>query len=488
MSANTTQERWYTGITAYQWTVLVVALVGWMLDIYEGQILVASLGTIIPSLVQGADSAQIQQYQNLIFVAFLLGGAVGGVFFGVVSDRLGRKRTMELSILFYVFFAWMSMFSMAMWQLAILRFIVAIGIAGQWAITSAFVAEVFPPKARAHTGSIFHASGTLGTFLAAAVGAFVIGNVLVADWCKTSSLITWTQSIGFESSTLPWRLGFAVGLIPALIVFFVLRCLKEPDTWKIAREQMKADPTKKAGVLGDLFRGEALGSTLVGVSLAGIGLGTFWGVHVNGKDIMRLAIERTMVPEEEVSVTENAPAIADAPPPVITKVFSKDQKGEIKKWTMFGMFLVTAGLLVGQVYFGPLSQRIGRRKAFVFYHVVSFFIAIPAFLIPFGAASGPPVWTLYLVLPVFGFFTAGMHAGYAVYFPELYPTRLRGTGTGFCFNVGRLVATIVLFALILLQTKFEVNYAWAILCSLYLLGPVAIWFAKETRGTELKHT
>jgi len=518
----TTKERWYSGITPYQWTVLVVALFGWMLDIYEGQILVASLGTIVPSLTQGTEDAffawykyivsaislgtfvpsmpgtedaLVEWYSNFVFVAFLLGGAVGGVFFGVVSDRLGRKRTMELSILFYTFFAGLSMFAMAMWQLAIFRFIVAIGIAGQWAITSAFVAEVFPARARAHTGSIFHASGTLGTFLAAAVGAFIIGNVLVADWCKTSALITWTQSIGFESSTLPWRLGFGVGLIPALLLYTVLRFLKEPDSWKEAREKMKADKTKKAGVISDLFRKECLRSTLVGVSLAGIGLGTFWGVHIHGKDIMKLAVQRTLVPEEVVVLRplaideEKTDTVADTEQKTVA--FSDAQKNEIKQWTMFGMFLVTAGLLVGQVYFGPLSQRIGRKQAFIFYHIGAFLIAVPAFLIPFGSQPDqfyPPIWTLYFFLPVFGFFTAGMHAGYAVYFPELYPTRLRGTGTGFCFNMGRLVAALALLALSFLQTKYDVNVAWAILCGLYLLGPVAIWFAIETKGTELKHT
>ena len=481
---DTTKERWYSGVTPYQWTVLIVALFGWMLDIYEGQILVASLGTIVPSLVGDVQEATVQWYKNFIFVAFLLGGAVGGVFFGVISDRFGRKRTMEWSILFYTFFAGLSMFSMSMEQLAFFRFIVAIGIAGQWAITSAFVAEVFPQKARAHAGSIFHASGTLGTFLAAAVGAFIIGNVLVAEWCKTSSLITWTQSIGFESSTLPWRLGFGVGLIPALLLYVVLRFLKEPDTWKEAREKMKKDPTKKAGVIGDLFRRECLRSTLVGVSLAGIGLATFWGIHVNGKDAMKLAIERTMVPEEAVAVSETSDGVAEneaveSSAPEIKKQFSKAQKDSILKWTMLGMSLVTAGLLVGQVYFGPLSQRIGRRKAFIFYHIGAFFLALAVFLIPWQW------WMLIPMLPIFGFFTAGMHAGYAVYFPELFPTRLRGTGTGFCFNMGRLVAALALLGLSFLQTQYPVHIAWAILSSLYLLGLVAIWFAKETKGKEL---
>ena len=89
---------------------------------------------------------------------FLVGGTLGGIVFGMLSDRFGRKRTLSVTILFYSLFTCLSAFSQAWWHLAILRFLVALGVGGEWAVASSLVAEVFPPRARAHVGSIFHAS------------------------------------------------------------------------------------------------------------------------------------------------------------------------------------------------------------------------------------------------------------------------------------------------------------------------------------------
>jgi sugar phosphate permease len=102
-------------------------------------------------------------------------------------------------------------------------------------------------------------------------------------------------------------------------------------------------------------------------------------------------------------------------------------------------------------------------------------------LIPSNASRG----MLMLCLPIFGFFTVGMHAGYAVYFPELYPTRLRGTGTGFCFNMGRLgtAAAFFGFAAMASPPTPETKAMW--LAPLFLLGVVVVLFAKETRDEEL---
>lgn len=299
-----TKERWYTGITRYQWLVLVIALVGWMFDIFEGQIFVASMNEAIPSFLTGVAEAERAEkatfYNNVALVSFLLGGTLGGVVFGMMSDRVGRKKTMAYSILFYSFFTWMTAFSQAWWHLAVLRFFVAIGVGGQWAIASAFVAEVFPSKARAHAASIFHAFGSLGTFLAAGVGTLMLGNAAVLAWCNTSSLITWTHQ-WFEPVTLPWRLCFALGLIPSILVFFILSWLKEPESWTAAKKQAEQDPKRKTGVIADLFKKDTIRATLVGVSLAGIGMATFWGVHVYGKNTLRMAAERQMIPAETVA-------------------------------------------------------------------------------------------------------------------------------------------------------------------------------------------
>jgi MFS family permease len=473
MTKTTPKERWYTGINRYQWLVLAIALIGWMFDIFEGQIFVASMNEAMPSFLTATDSearkTQAEFYNQVALVSFLLGGTLGGVFFGMMSDRIGRKKTMAYSILFYSFFTWMTAFSQAWWHLALLRFFVAIGVGGQWAVASAFVAETFPSKARAHAASIFHAFGAFGTLLAALVGALLLGNAAVLTWCETSSLMAWAHN-WFEPTTLPWRLCFALGLIPSILVFFIFAWLKEPESWQTAKEQAKKDPKQKVGSIGDLFKKESRRATIIGVTLAAIGMATFWGVHIRGKDALRIAAENQMAIETTVDAV---------------KVYSDEQRSELKRWEMFGMVISTLGLIFGQLYFGPLSQRIGRKNTFIVYHIGAFLIS----LVVFQYIPGTPnaIVALYILLPIFGFFTAGMHAGYAVYFPELFPTRLRGTGTGFCFNMGRFAASPFLLFLGVMVTWSGISFmdAFTILSFLYLLGPVAILFAKETRGQEL---
>ena len=494
---NTTKERWYTGINRYQWLVLVICLVGWMFDIFEGQIFVASMNEAMPSfLTETAPElrkAQAEFYNQVALVTFLLGGTLGGVVFGMMSDRIGRKKTMAYSILFYSFFTWMTAFSMVWWHLAVLRFFVAIGVGGQWAVASAFVAETFPSKARAHAASMFHAFGSFGIFLAAIVGWLMLGNTAVQAWCESTALLEWARNI-YEPSTLPWRLCFALGLLPAIVVFFIFAHLKEPETLKAAQEQAKKDPTKKVGSIADLFHTDNIRSTVIGVTLAAIGMATFWGVHIRAKDTMRLAAQNQMVIEKNVpfvSVFEEKVTVVDGEEVRETieietdkRAFTAEQTASLKGWEMLGMMISTLGLLVGQLLFGPLSNRIGRRGAFVFYHIGAFFIAVSVFQL---APQLESVLPLYFLLPIFGFFTAGMHSGYAVYFPELFPTRLRGTGTGFCFNMGRFAASPLLLFLGVMVSTIGISFmdAFTILSFLYLLGPVAILFAKETRGQEL---
>ena len=125
----------------------------------------------------------------------------------------------------------------------------------------------------------------------------------------------------------------------------------------------------------------------------------------------------------------------------------------------------------------------GRRGAFLFYHVGGLVSALLLFQVFAGESSG----LYYLLLPVFGFLTLGMHAGYAVYFPELYPTRLRGTGGGFCFNVGRIIAAPILILKGTMQKDwgYSPEEAGTLLSWLFLVGVVLLLFAPETRGKDL---
>ena len=460
--SRTGSRPWHSGITRYQWMVLVVASLGWVFDIFEGQIFVASMRDAMPDLLGvSPDHDSVRTWNDRAFGFFLLGGAFGGVMFGMISDRIGRARTMIYTILFYSLFTCLSAFSQEPWHMVVLRFLVAMGVGGEWAVASAMVAEVMPKRSRPVMSSIFHASSVFGTLLAVAAIYLLIGN---------PELNAWLAGKGIDG----WRVGFAIGVLPAFLTLWIRWKLHEPESWTAARDRAVRDKTQRTGRIGELFSAAHRRNTLIGVTLATIGLVTFWGGHIYGKNaLMRQA-------QAEVLMMENIGADADKA--VKNAAFEK-HKSEIKRAEMTSMALNTTGAGLGLVLFGGISIRLGRKGAFILYHAMAFVMMLVMFqwLIPGDASKG----VLMVCLPVFGFFTVGMHAGYAVYFPELYPTRLRGTGTGFCFNMGRLgtAAAFFGFAAMASPPTPETKAMW--LAPLFLLGVVVVLFAKETRDEDL---
>lgn len=459
------QRPWYADVTRYQWLVLLIASLGWVFDVFEGQIFVASMNEAIPALAPSADDGDKEFYKDIINGCFLLGGALGGVLFGMLSDRIGRVRTMVYTILMYSMFTFVSAFSQDWWHMAVFRFLVAMGVGGEWAVASAMVAEVVPKQARARCLGIFHASSVFGTYMATAVGAFVL-------------------------PVVGWRWGFTVGAIPAVMTIWIRMSLKEPEGWERARTAAQEGQAQQLGRFSELFQSPWLKHTVVGIGLALVGLATFWGAHIYGKNLMRHDATNNVLAAAELTdaTKEEQKEFLDQP----------EQNGPLKRWEMLGMFLVTTGGGLGLLFFGPLSERIGRRGAFLFFHLGGFLVSLVMFS-NVGASADTLVtempWstsTLYLLLPIFGFLTLGMHAGYAVYFPELFPTRLRGTGAGVCFNLARLGVFPVLLVIGWLQrspteggmgmTRAE---AGVCLSYLFLAGVALMLFAPETRGKDL---
>lgn len=450
MNARQQAERpWYAEVSRYQWLVLVVASLGWVFDVFEGQIFVASMKEAMPALLPaGRTVRDVPYYTNITFAAFLLGGALGGVLFGMLSDRIGRKRTMTYTILMYSLFTCLSALSSTWWEMAGYRFLVALGVGGEWAVASALVAEVFPQRARARSQAIFHASSVLGTYLAVAAGAFIVAN----------PRLTQTFEVFGRSLVLTgWRMGFLIGVAPALLIIWVRVSLREPERWlkaHAAESSPQAAEVHAKPSAAQLFQGVLLQRTLVGVGLAAIGLATFWGTHIYGKDRLRDAYQ------------------------AITPAATEQT---LKQVEMLGMFLATTGGGLGLLAFGPICERLGRRGAFLLYHLGGLASSILLFK---GLSTAIAVGVF---LPIFGFLTLGMHAGYAVYFPELYPTRLRSTGGGFCFNVGRVLAAPVLFLSGWMQTAWGIGMADAstLLSLLFPVGALLLLVAPETRGQDL---
>jgi MFS family permease len=398
--------------------VLAIASAGWVFDVFEGQIIVSVKEPLLTALAP----TDREWLFDMGLAAFLLGGTAGGILFGMLADRWGRGRVMGLTILMYSLFTGLTALVQEGWQLVALRFVVGMGVGGEWSVATAAVAEVFPPRARARAAGIFHASSVLGTFLA--VGAAFLVLPLANGW----------------------RVAFVLGVLPALLVAWIRISMRETESWRAARRLADLDAKQQLGRVRDLFSTRQLcGHTLLGAGLAIIGLATFWGVHIRGKDLLGAAV-----------------AGEDA-----------------QRYSLYGMFLATAGGGLGLLSFAPISQRIGRRPAFALFHVTAFATVALVYALADSVAG------LIMALPLFGFCTLGMHAGYAVYFPELYPTRLRATGAGFCFNAGRVVAGPVLLGFGSLRNPLGLPLAMLALGSLYLIALVLLAFAPETRGQPL---
>src|SRR6266481_4692636 len=423
---STESRRWYEGVTPYQWLILAIASAGWVFDTYEGQIFNLTRGYLLNDIAPGASSKEIQAYGDRFLGIFLLGGTAGGLLFGSMADRWGRKPTMALTILMYSLCSGLTYFAHSLTQVGVLRFLVAMGVGGEWAVAASLVAEVFPAQARAHASGIFHATSVLGT------------------WMATLASLAVDQH---------WRYAYLIGIVPALLVAWVMASVKEPESWERAGEKARSEGVKM-GSLGELLTDPRwVRRALLGMLLAAVGLGTFWAVTVAGQDLAREMLMREGVATAEAT----------------------------KRAQFAYGFVQTFGGGLGLLSFGPLCVWLGRKQAFAW-------IMIGATLIvPITCFAPQNYGQLLVLLPVFGFLTLGIHAGFAVYFPELFPTHLRATGAGFCFNVGRTVAATMLFFSSWLKghSGLELRAAISLLGLLFLLGLIVMAFLPETKDQPL---
>ena len=426
--ADVVDRKWYSGVTRYQWLVLVIASAGWMFDAFEGQVFNITRGQMLADLMGSESSTErIRMWGDTFLAIFLLGGTLGGLAFGSLADRYGRKRTLALTILFYSIFSGLTYFATELWHVAVLRFLVALGVGGEWAVGATLVSEVFPPRARARASGIFHTTSVFGTWLAAAAGLAVGSH---------------------------WRYAYIIGVLPALLVLWVRSSIHEPERWRRIRAEARDSERRRPGSFSELF-GVARWArpAILGLLLAAVGLGTFWGVTVAGQDLTQALLLRGGMP--------------------------KDVAAERAKFA-FGI-VQTAGGGLGLLCFGPLAEWIGRRGAFALMHLVAFAI------VPVVCYLPQTYGQMLCILPLFGFFTLASHAGYAVYFPELFPDHLRATGTSVCFNGARLIAAPILWLSGMLKglPGMDLRHAVMILSSLFLVGLVLLIFLPETKGKPL---
>ncbi|HZQ45765.1 MAG TPA: MFS transporter, partial [Verrucomicrobiae bacterium] len=300
---------WYAGVTSYQWLILAVASAGWIFDAFEGQIFNITRGQMLHDIMgAAAQDGEIAKYGDVFLAVFLAGGTLGGLLFGSLADKWGRRPTMVATILMYSVFSGLTFFATNLWQVGVLRFLVAMGVGGEWAVAASLVAEVFPKNARAHASGIFHATSVLGTWMATLAG----------------------MAVGMH-----WRYAYLVGIVPALLVVWVQYSVEEPESWKEAGAKAATREGPKMGSFADLlFNPPWSRRALLGMGLAAVGLGSFWGVSIEGQNLAK-----EMLLHHQVT---KAVAVHDA---------------------QFAYGIVqTIGGGLGLLSFGPLCVRLGRKR------------------------------------------------------------------------------------------------------------------------------
>ena len=423
-------DSWRHGVTRYQWLVLFVAWLGWVFDSMDSTIYALVLQPALHDLLRApgggpATAEVIGWYGGIIFSIFLIGWAIGGVLFGMLADHFGRTRALIFTILIYALFTGMAALSQTWWQLALFRFLTALGIGGEWAAGATLVAEVWPEDKRTKAAGLLQSAWAAGFFVAA------ILNLLLRN-CG-------------------WRPIFVVGVAPALVAVFVFLWVKEPERWVKARAEERQAGGARPLKLAELFAPGLLRATLVGSGLAFVAVFGLWGA------------------------TNWTPTLIRALPEL-----QGMNASELTSLVSYATMLLNVGALAGYLSFGPLADRVGRRRVFALMCVGSLVMLPATFLTPRTYAQ------VLLLLPLLGFFNNGIFSGFPIYLPELYPTRIRATGAGFCFNIGRVLAATGPFVTGCLVTALgSFGRAASAVAVIYLVGLLILPFAPETKGRPL---
>jgi MFS family permease len=382
-------------LTRYQWTVLFAAWLGWGFDVFDGLLFNYVAPNCVPTLLNlplGSPEAKQATlfWTGLLTAVLLLGWAAGGVLFGWVCDRIGRTRTLLITMMLYAIGTMACAFAPDISTLLVFRIVSALGIGGEWAAGASMVAETVPEEKRVEAGALLYTAAPAGLFLATFVNMEVAGN-----WFR-------------EAPEVSWRYVFLFGLIPAGAALLVRLFVKEPERW---RQQALTGSKPR---LIELFTPQMRPYTLSGFLMALTALITWWSCNAF-IPVVSSGLARTAA---ETQGLDRAATL-----------------GLIEHWKTLATTWFNLGGLIGTLLTIPAAKHLGRKKMFSIYWIIS----AAAILTTFGLDLPPQVrLSLYFVI---GLSVFGVFGSFTYYLPELFPTRLRGTGAGFCYNIGRVFAS-----------------------------------------------
>ncbi len=427
-------------ISPQQWKSGVAAWFGWTFDGLELHLYTIVAGPLVLLLMDNTtDVASVNEKKAYIQAAFLLGWALGGSFFGRLGDRLGRSRTLALTVLTYALCTGLCALAQTWWQLMGFRFIAALGIGGEWAVGASLLAETWPKAWRPWLAAILQSGVNLGILVAAGLIWWLL------PWLRqifeTGSQPGWLHASAMEARTfLPklsaYHLVFLIGVLPAFLVFWIRKKVPEPESW--ARADTAA--CEKPGVR-ELFRGPLASTTWLTTVACALSLSAWWLFTFWHPQHLRKILADGGTPAAEIDGR-------------VTAAF----------------FTMIAVSIVGNYFAGWLAQRLGNRRAIVLMFIGLFGGMAGAYAVSRGFSELAWFW-----VPLVGFFS-GVFGLFTMYLPPLFPTLLRTIGAGFCYNIGRAAAAVaqVLFGVVA-PLKDAEGFRVALLWSSVLALAAAVW-------------
>ncbi|MGA2254575.1 MAG: MFS transporter [Thermoguttaceae bacterium] len=555
LTNETSAQPWYRQLNGYHWLVLIVATMAWAFDCLSQQIFNLTRKPAMDALTDTAKKADF--YGPLSTTALLVGWATGGIIFGILGDRIGRAKTLTIMIVCYSISTGLCGLSTGPWDYILYCFITGVGAGGIFPIACTLVAESLPDRTRPQALGMVQTFSALGNIGAGAISlgfvALLAAGAISTHWRwmfsvgVVPSLLAvivarrlrepeaWKRAVaegkakkaglGELFSDRRWRRNAIVGLLLAasgvvglwgIGVFsndltqfiigdrydkqqcqvgegqedlrFVAMAIRSPDGFAAAKQKnitprqlLGNDPKNKVKDAQRLYQAaldlDAKGATVTAESVV---------ASLRDPDGKPLPTEETVSLAATLAAQPSGVSIEDHVNRIATRQRVRDIT--VLQWAAWTLICFNVGAFFGMYAFARVTQSIGRRPTFAIF----FTIAMAATALAFGCMKEMPrdLWMVALMggaqLSVFG--------GYAIYFPELFPTRLRSTGTSFCYNVGRYVAAIGPLSLAVLKPilvkqfgdpVLAFRYAGVTMCSCFLVGLVALLFAPETKGQPL---
>jgi MFS family permease len=410
----------FSSTTRDQRRTLVAAALGWMLDAFDVMLYALVLTHIMRDL--GMTKAVAGGLATLT----LLASGIGGVLFGHVADRIGRKRALMLSILTYSICSFASGFAPTVAVLALFRFILGLGMGGEWNTGATLVAETWPTHLRAKAIALVQSSWAIG-YAAAAV-------------------VAWSVLALFDNN---WRFVFFVGVLPALVTLWIRKDVPESEMWKEHR-QTELDPGAqgRAG-FSEIFSRKYFGKTTALFFLNFFGMFGWWGLF-------------TWVPS------------------FLSSPIAEGGRGfDPRQMTIMLVVLNLVGMMPGYASFGWVADHLGRRKSFILY------TGMAALLVPLYARLQDPTTLLFLGIPV-AFFGTGFFSGSGIIGAEIFPTSLRARALGFTYNGARTLSSVAPFVIGWVAQSRGLGGAFFLCAGSFLLAALVATQLPETKGKHLE--